>query len=48
MHKASNELLAGRWLVSLEFEAVGFKPSAGRETVAGKPVRLYQAPFQRQ
>jgi len=47
MEKAGNELAAGRWLVSLEFEAVAFKPSARLETVAGKPVWLYQTPFQR-
>lgn len=46
MEKAASELTAGRWLVSLEFEAVGFKPTAKLESVAGKPVWLYQTPFQ--
>ena len=46
MDKAQREMPAGRWLVSLEFEAVKFKPSARLETVAGKPVWLYQMPFQ--
>lgn len=47
MEKAQRELPAGRWLVSLEFEALAFEPSAKLETVAGKPVWLYQTPFQR-
>jgi len=47
MEKAAAELQPGAWLVSLEFEAVGWKPKARLESVAGKPVWLYQAPFQR-
>lgn len=47
MEKAAAELAPGAWLVSLEFEAVGYKPQARLETVPGKPVWLYQAPFRR-
>ncbi|MEX1165926.1 MAG: class I SAM-dependent methyltransferase [Hydrogenophaga sp.] len=46
MEKAAKELPVGRWLVSLEFEAVQYLPTARLESVAGKPVWLYQAPFQ--
>ncbi|MGS5089012.1 class I SAM-dependent methyltransferase [Hydrogenophaga sp. A37] len=46
MEKATAELQPGAWLVSLEFDAVGWKPKARLETVAGKPVWLYQAPLQ--
>ena len=45
MAKAAAELKPGAWLVSLEFEAVDFKPDARLEDVAGKPVWLYRAPF---
>ena len=45
MEKATAELPPGAWLVSLEFEAIGFKPQARLETVKGKPVWLYRAPF---
>ena len=47
MEKAGRELPAGRWLVSLEFEAVGLVPQARLEAVSGKPVWLYQTPLQR-
>jgi len=47
MDKAAAELKPGAWLVSLEFEAVGWKPKARLETVAGKPVWVYQVPFKR-
>lgn len=47
MEKAAAELAPGAWLVSLEFEAVGYRPQARLETVPGKPVWLYQAPFKR-
>lgn len=47
MDKAAAELAPGAWLVSLEFEATGFKPLARLETVPGKPVWIYRAPFQR-
>jgi SAM-dependent methyltransferase len=46
MEKAAAELKPGAWLVSLEFEASGWRPAARLETVPGKPVWLYQAPFQ--
>lgn len=47
MEKATAELKPGAWLVSLEFEAIGWRPTAKLETVPGKPVWLYRAPFQR-
>ena len=47
MEKADRELPVGAWLVSLEFEAVGFKPKARLEAVVGKPVWVYQTPFRR-
>lgn len=47
MQKAAKEMPAGRYLVSLEFEAVGFQPLKRCETVPGKPVWVYQTPFQR-
>lgn len=43
--KACAEMRPGSWLVSLEFEAPGWTPTARLETVPGKPVWLYQAPF---
>jgi hypothetical protein len=43
--KARRELKPGAWLVSLEFEATELSPVAQLETVAGKPVWLYQAPW---
>ncbi len=43
--KARAELRPGRWLVSLEFEATGLRSEACLETVEGKPVWLYRAPF---
>jgi SAM-dependent methyltransferase len=45
MEKAAAELAPGAWLVSLEFEARGYRPQARLETVPGKPVWLYRAPF---
>jgi hypothetical protein len=42
--KARAELKPGAWLVSLEFEALALKPYAVLDTVAGKPVWVYQAP----
>ncbi len=47
LEKAGAELKSGAWLVSLEFEATGWWPTAKLETVPGKPVWLYQAPFKR-
>jgi hypothetical protein len=43
--KAKAELRPGAWLVSLEFEAAAWRPTARLEAVPGKPVWLYQAPF---
>lgn len=45
MAKAAAELRPGAWLVSLEFEALGWTPVARLETVPGKPVWIYRAPF---
>lgn len=47
LEKAAAELRPGAWLVSLEFEALGWQPRARLETVPGKPVWLYQVPFKR-
>lgn len=47
MDKAATELRPGAWLASLEFEATGYRPQARIETVPGKPVWLYRAPFRR-
>jgi len=47
VEKARNELKPGAWLVSLEFEALGWAPQASLRNVAGKPVWLYRAPFRR-
>ena len=47
LEKASRELRAGAWLVSLEFEAAGWRPQARLGAVESKPVWLYRAPFKR-
>lgn len=47
MEKAAAELAPGSWLVSLEFEAAAYRPQTRLETVPGKPVWLYRAPFRR-
>ena len=47
MEKAAAELAPGAWLVSLEFEATGYRPLARLETVPGKPVWIYQMPLRR-
>jgi SAM-dependent methyltransferase len=43
--KALAELRTGAWLVSLEFEAQGVKPTASCSEPGGKMVWLYQAPL---
>jgi SAM-dependent methyltransferase len=43
--KARTELKPGAWLVSLEFKAEELQAQARVQTVEGKPVWLYQAPF---
>jgi SAM-dependent methyltransferase len=43
--KARTELKSGAWLVSLEFMAEELQHQASVQTVEGKPVWLYQAPF---
>jgi hypothetical protein len=45
LDKARRELKPGAWLASLEFEAAGWRADARLESVAGKPVWLYRAPF---
>jgi SAM-dependent methyltransferase len=45
VEKASAELKTGAWLVSLEFPALELEPATVLQSVAGKPVWLYQAPF---
>lgn len=47
LEKAAAELRPGAWLVSLEFPATGWRHQARLETVPGKPVWLYRAPFKR-
>lgn len=47
MDKAAAELRPGAWLVSLEFEAQGFSPTARLESLPGKPVWLYRIPLRR-
>jgi SAM-dependent methyltransferase len=47
LEKAARELRPGAWLVSLEFEAAGWRPQARLNALEGKPVWLYRAPFQR-
>jgi SAM-dependent methyltransferase len=46
MTKADAELKPGAWLVSLEFEARALRAHAVLQTVQGKPVWVYRAPFQ--
>ena len=43
--KAKAEMKPGAWLVSLEFEAADLKANATTEASPGRPVWLYQAPF---
>lgn len=45
VEKAAAELRPGAWLVSLEFVATELAPESTLQTVAGKPVWLYRAPF---
>jgi SAM-dependent methyltransferase len=45
VEKARAELRPGAWLVSLEFEAVGWRPVVQPQATPGKPVWVYQAPF---
>lgn len=46
LDKARRELKPGAWLVSLEFEAAGWRADARLVSVVGKPVWLYRAPFE--
>jgi SAM-dependent methyltransferase len=43
--KARAELKPGAWLVSLEFEASDLPPHAVLQTLEGKPVWVYRAPW---
>ncbi len=43
--KATRELRAGAWLVSLEFDAPGFAPTKVIECADGRRLWLYQVPF---
>jgi SAM-dependent methyltransferase len=43
--KARRELRPGAWLASLEFEAVGMRPTQVLRSAGGKPVWLYRAPL---
>jgi SAM-dependent methyltransferase len=47
LEKAAAELRPGAWLVSLEFQGTDWRHQVRLETVPGKPVWLYQAPFRR-
>jgi len=44
--KATRELGAGAWMASLEFEATQLEPQQVLRCPDGRPVWLYQAPFQ--
>lgn len=43
--KARAELAPGAWLVSLEFQAPGLRPTARLQAPGGRPVWLYRMPF---
>jgi len=43
--KARQELRAGAWMASLEFEAQELRPVARHLCPDGRPVWLYRAPF---
>ena len=47
VEKAETELRRGAWLVSLEFEAIELIPSAILTCRDGRPVWMYQVPFNR-
>lgn len=47
VEKASTEMRAGAWLVSLEFEARQLKPNAMIYGADGRPVWMYRLPFER-
>lgn len=46
VEKATRELNAGSWLVSLEFEARDLNPTAVAYGADGRPVWMYRAPFE--
>lgn len=45
VQKARAEMKQGAWLVSLEFPALELQPVARLQSVEGKPVWVYRAPF---
>jgi hypothetical protein len=47
VEKAEAELRRGAWLISLEFEAQALIPSAILTCRDGRPVWMYQVPFNR-
>jgi SAM-dependent methyltransferase len=47
VEKARAQLQPGAWLVSLEFEAAELVPQAQLQAPDGRPVWLYQAPFEK-
>ena len=47
VEKSESQLRAGAWLVSLEFEARELQAQAVIESPDGRPVWVYQMPFQR-
>jgi hypothetical protein len=47
VEKAEAELRRGAWLISLEFEAIDLVPSAILTCRDGRPVWMYQVPFNR-
>jgi hypothetical protein len=47
VEKAEAELRRGAWLISLEFEAQDLIPSAILTCRDGRPVWMYQLPFNR-
>ncbi len=46
LHKAHAEMRRGAWLVSLEFEALGWQPQRQLRCPDGRPLWLYRLPLQ--
>ena len=47
VEKAARDLAPGAWMASLEFEARDLEPQQVLRCPDGRPVWLYQAPFER-